>query len=155
MIRLRKMAADDLAIFKRWLSLPHVAKWYHDPSAWIGEIEKQEDEFRWLHHFIVECGGCPIGFCQYYACEDSEELWEGYTAMGGSYSIDYLIGDPDFLRKGFGRQIVAALIERITPHQDARRIVVQPEEENKASCGLLLSCGFVFDTRTGIYVKAI
>lgn len=155
MIRLRPMTAGDLAIFKQWLSRPHVAKWYHDPADWIEEIEKQEDEFRWLHHFIVECDGRPIGFCQFYACENSEELWEGYTAMGGSYSIDYMIGEPDWLRKGIGRQIVYALIERITRHPDAQRIVVQPEEENKASCGLLLSCGFVFDTQTGIYVKAI
>ena len=70
MIRLRPMTAGDLAIFKQWLSRPHVAKWYHDPADWIEEIEKQEDEFRWLHHFIVECDGRPIGFCQFYACED-------------------------------------------------------------------------------------
>ena len=41
MIRLRPMTAGDLAIFKQWLSRPHVAKWYHDPADWIEEIEKQ------------------------------------------------------------------------------------------------------------------
>ena len=25
--------------------------------------------------------GKPIVFCQYYACKDSDESWEGYTAM--------------------------------------------------------------------------
>ncbi len=38
-------------------------------------------------------------------------------------------------------------------HSDAKRIVVQPEPENKASCGLLLSCGFALDTEKEVYVK--
>ena len=153
MILIREMNMDDLAIFKKWLFTPHVAKWYHEPQDWINEIEKQDDDFKWIHHFIVESDGTPIGFCQYYACKDSDELWEGYTALGGSYSIDYVIGETAYLRKGFGKKIVAGLISRIMLHNDAKRIVVQPEPENRASCGLLLSCDFLFDEEKGIYVK--
>ena len=100
MILLRKMEPTDLTVFKKWLYTPHVAKWYHEPLDWINEIERQYSEFCWIHHFIVEHERKPIGFCQYYACEDSDEPWEGYTALGGSYSIDYMIGEPDCLRKG-------------------------------------------------------
>lgn len=155
MIVLRQMKTDDLPLFKSWLHTPHVAKWYHDPQEWIDEAEKQDSDFRWLHHFMVEHEGRPVGFCQYYACEDSDELWEGYTALGGSYSIDYMIGETDCLRRGFGKEIVMALTEKIMNHDDAKRIVVQPEPENKASCGLLLSCGFIFDTETGVYIKQV
>ena len=153
MIYLREMSIDDLIIFKKWLFTPHVAKWYHEQQDWINEIEKQDDDFNWIHHFIVEHDGTPIGFCQYYACKDSDELWEGYTALGGSYSIDYMIGETDYLRKGFGKEIVSDLIRKIMLHTDAKRIVVQPEPENKASCGLLLACGFIFDMEKGVYVK--
>ncbi|WP_347256423.1 hypothetical protein [Anaerostipes sp. PC18] len=38
---------------------------------------------------------------------------------------------------------------------DAERIVVQPEQENVASCGLLLSCGFDLNTENDIYVMTI
>lgn len=155
MISFRRMNMDDLILFKKWLFTPHVAKWYHDPLDWIDEIEKQDNEFNWIYHFIVEYEGTPIGFCQYYACKDSDELWEGYTALGGSYSIDYMIGEIDYLGKGFGRQIVSELIEKVKLHNDAMRIVVQPEPENKASCGVLLSCDFVFDTEKEIYVKQL
>lgn len=134
---------------------PHVAKWYHNPSDWIAEIEKQQSEFSWIHHFIVENKGVPIGFCQYYACKDSEEPWEGYTALGGSYSIDYMIGEWKEMRKGFGKQAVAELVQRVDQHDNAERIVVQPEPENEASCGLLCSCGFILDTKNGIYVKSL
>lgn len=155
MINLRAMHTEDLTIFKKWLALPHVTKWYQDPLDWVNEIEKQDNEFSWIHHFIVEQENNPIGFCQYYACRDSDELWEGYTALGGSYSIDYMIGDTAYLRKGFGKLIVAKLTEKIATHNDAKRIVVQPEQENKSSCGLLLSCGFVFDTDSEIYVRML
>ena len=155
MIELRKMSMDDLSIFKKWLHEPHVAKWYEHPADWIYEIEKQDSEYNWIHHFIVEHEGKPIGFCQYYACKDSDELWEGYTELGGSYSIDYMIGENDYIHKGYGRQIVLDLVKKITRHSDAKRIVVQPDEENKASCGVLLSCGFLLDTEKNIYVKEV
>jgi RimJ/RimL family protein N-acetyltransferase len=45
--------------------------------------------------------------------------------------------------------------KRFALHHDAKRIVLQPEPENKASCGLLLSCGFVLDTEKEIYVKLL
>lgn len=155
MIYLRKMDIDDLAIFKKWLFLPHVAKWYNHPLDWINEIEKQDSNFKWIYHFIVEYKGNPIGFCQYYACKDSDEVWDGYTALGGSYSIDYMIGETNYLRKGFGKQIVTELIKKIKLHNDAKRIVVQPEQENTASCNLLLSCGFALDINKNIYISII
>lgn len=155
MIQLRKMEQTDLHIFKKWLYTSHVARWYHAPLDWINEVEEQDGKFCWIHHFIVEYKGQPIGFCQYYACKDSDELWEGYTALGGSYSIDYMIGESNYLRNGFGKMIVDELTNRIALHSDAKRIVVQPELENKASCGLLLSCGFVLDMEKEIYVKLL
>ena len=155
MIVLREMTIDDLALFKKWLYLPHVATWYHEPLDWIEEVEKQNDEYCWLHHFIVEDNGKPIGFCQYYACQDSGESWGGYTKLGGTYSVDYLIGNENYLKKGFGRQILQALIDKVKSHSDAKRIVVEPEPENMASCGLLVACGFDFDQNSGIYIKKL
>lgn len=75
--------------------------------------------------------------------------------MGGSYSIDYMIGEKEYVHKGFGREIVKNLIEKIKLHGDAERIVVQPEPGNAASCNLLLSCKFVLDTRNDIYFMTI
>lgn len=154
-IYIRPMITEDLTIFKKWLYSPHVIKWYHEPLNWIKEIEQQEKEFNWIHHYIVEYENIQSGFCQYYACIDSDELWEGYTALGGTYSIDYMIGESRYIGKGFGKKIVLALIEKIRKHDDAKRIVVQPEPENKASCGVLLSCGFIYDMGKGIYVYTL
>ena len=155
MISLREMTPDDLPLFRQWLSAPHVARWYQAPQDWIAEVEDQDGPFRWLHHFIVQWEGEPVGFCQYYACRDSGEPWGGYTALGGTYSIDYLIGESGCLRRGLGRQMVAALEARIRRHGDARRVVVQPDRENRASRGLLRTGGYLHDSARDIFVKDI
>jgi RimJ/RimL family protein N-acetyltransferase len=153
-IKLRQMHMNDLELFCKWLYKPHVARWFHHPQEWIEEIELQDSRFSWVHHFIVEYEGKPMGFCQYYACCYSDEIWEGQEIIG-SYSIDYLIGETEFLHYGFGKQIVAALIEQIMNNKDACRILVQPEPENAASCSLLSSCGFTLHMSAGIYVKQL
>ena len=155
MIRLRAMLLEDIPLFKKWLSMPHVAPWYSDAAEWVYEVEKQDGEFYWIHHFIVEYKGTPIGFCQYYALNDSGEPMGGYAALGGAYSIDYLIGEEEYLQKGFGKQIVRALTEKISLYPDAKRIAVQPDRENKASRALLLACGFHLDEEKDVYVKTL
>ena len=154
-INIRKMNKSDLETFKKWLYKPHVAKWYHEPESWIEEAEKSDSEFNWISHCIVEIKGKSIGFCQYYACEDSDEDWAGYTKLGGTYSIDYMIGETEFLSKGYGKEIVRKLEEKIKYHHDAKRIVVQPEKDNKASRGVLLSSGYLLDDKKDIFVKVI
>lgn len=148
---IRQLRNEDIALFEKWLYMPHVAKWYHDPLDWIDEVKNRNDEFSFLHHFIVELEGKAIGFCQYYEYYHSEEIWHGNTGINGTYSIDYLIGDVEYLGKGFGKKIIQLLIKEVKHNKNAKRIIVQPEHENKASCNTLLSCGFSFDTTNQIY----
>lgn len=154
-ITLRKFEDSDLPLLKRWLYLPHVAAWYHDPLDWIEEVEKRNDKFSFLHHFIAEQSGKAIGFAQFYEYHHSSEDWHGDTELAGTYSIDYMIGDSDYLGKGLGKAIVRELVGCIEAQAGAKCIIVQPEPENKASCGTLLSCGFTYDGKNGIYKKSV
>lgn len=150
-LKLRNFRDEDIIIFKIWLNMPHVAKWYHDPLDWVYEVSNRSDEFSFLHHYIVELEGKPIGFCQYYEYCHSGENWHGDTDIIGAYSIDYLIGCAEYIGKGHGKGIVRLLIHEIELEENAKRIIVQPEQENRASCNTLLSSGFVFDTSNQIY----
>lgn len=151
-IKLREFEDDDIGLFKKWLYAPHVAKWYDHPLDWIDEIGKRRDEFSWIHHYIVEFGGNPVGFCQYYEYLRSGETWHGDADIEGAYSIDYMIGDSNYLGRGLSKTIVAELIRKIRLHPNAKRVIAQPEPENVRSCGLLLSSGFAFDSHNEIYV---
>lgn len=152
---LRPMLVSDLPLFQEWLFVPHVAAWYHEPEDWIFEVEHQDDEFAFVRHFIVESAGNPVGFCQYYPYWLSGEDWHGTIPLKGTYSIDYLIGEKAFLGKGYGTQIILALLEKIRSETDAARVIVQPEPENQASCGVLRAGGFAFDEENGVYLLTL
>lgn len=154
-LKLRKFCNEDVQLFKRWLYLPHVAAWYHDPQDWIDEVEKRMNEFSFLHHFIVELEDKPIGFCQFYEYCYSGESWHGNISVDGTYSIDYLIGETEYLRMGYGKAIVSQLIKKIKSQKNAKLIIVQPDLNNKASCNTLLSIGFHFDDVNQLFIMEL
>lgn len=154
-ITLRPLTDADVSTVKTWLYLPHVAAWYHDPEDWLQEIESRNGAYSFLRHFIVEAAGKPIGFCQYYDYRLGGEDWHGDTDIDGAYSIDYLIGDTAYLKKGYGKAVVQALITKVRACEDAKRIIVQPELQNDASCRTLLSCGFALDEANGFFTMRL
>lgn len=152
MAKLRKMTLSDIPLFSSWLDKSHVSPWFNRES-WMDEIEKMDSEYKWIEHFILEDDSHPIGFCQYYPCSISGEEMGGYTEKGGTYSIDYLIGDEENLSKGYGKKMVGAMEDMIRDRGDAKRIVVEPEKGNLPSRRLLLSCGYTHDEENDVFVK--
>lgn len=148
---LRPIKLEDLTLLKKWWAKPYVARWYYNVDAWQREIEEKDTTFSWIKHFIAEYNGIPFGFCQYYSCDDSKEDM-GYGYLGGVFSVDYLIGEETFLRKGFGKKLLANLIEMIKAEKDAKMIVVNPDKENEPSRNLLLSAGFWHDKDKDVYI---
>lgn len=151
-ITLRDIHDSDVFMLEKWLYMPHVAPWYSDPLDWLDEVKKRKTVFSWIHHFIVEYEGKTVGFCQYYEYCCSGETWHGNTALDGTYSLDYLIGEADYLRKGLGKAIVRALTEKIRLHVNSKRIIVNPETENIPSCKTLEACGFIYNHENNYYV---
>lgn len=150
-VALRLLEDTDLALLNEWLHKPYILKWYENPQAWITEMEQRDGAFAFIHHFIVTHEGHPVGFCQYYDCYDAGEDWYFAPVSGETYSIDYLIGEERYLGRGCGKQIVRLLLDEIRGQTHAKAVVVQPEEENGASCGILLANGFVFDEAKGYF----
>ena len=150
-LTLRKFQDADKALFQTWLYRDHVARWYLHPQDWLDEVDNRDGRYSFIHHFIALYDGAPIGFCQYYEYRLGGETWHGDMDTEGAYSIDYLIGDPGALGKGLSKRLIAALVETIQHHEDAKIILVQPDPENKASRGALLSAGFAFDAARQLY----
>jgi len=156
-IRLRELSEADIELIAFWLQKEHVIKWYHDAEAWLQEIRGRRSDFSWINHYIVLDGGAPIGFCQYYDCYDARELEGWYTVekRGETFSIDYFIGEESYLGKGCGKAIVRLITDKVRSREKARRIIVKPEDENRASIGALIANVYVFDKQLGYYVKLL
>lgn len=153
LLKIRAFEDDDLLLMKAWLNKGYVIKWYEDPGEWLAEIRGRFDEFSFIHHFIALYGDKPIGFCQYYACADAGESWYGDIPLAGSYSIDYLIGEEDYLAKGLGKAIIGLLVQEIFSLNDALRIIVLPDSQNTASCKSLLANGFTLYEKNKLYCR--
>lgn len=148
---LRELLDEDIELVKKWMGEPHVAKWFGNPEEWIKEIVLRKTKYDFICHFIVEVDGYPIGFCQYYDYSKGGEDWNGSVPLEGSFSIDYMIGEVNFLGHGNGTKIVKLLTEEIRCKTSAKRIIAQPEPENTRSRNTLLSSGYVYDERNDLY----
>lgn len=154
-ITLRPFEDTDVELYTSWLNKDYILKWYNDPREWLDEVTARRGEYAWINHFIVMCSGAPIGFCQYYDCYNAKELWYSVARPDDFYSIDYLIGEEDFLGKGYGKELVRVLTERIRATGKANRIVVQPDEGNGASNGALRANGYQFDIQKAYFYKTL
>lgn len=154
-VSLRPLEDEDVPRLRRWLAAEHVRPWFEHPDAWIEEVEGRRGAFSWIRHFIIEAGGAPAGFCQYYPFACSGEAWNGSQPIEGTYSLDYLVGEPSWLRCGVARAALALLVERIAAEADAQRVIVQPDPGNAASRGLLMDGGFSYDQADDLFILEI
>jgi len=148
MLEIREFEDDDLPLLDKWLHKEYIRKWFEVAGIctiddWLYEVKNRKGEFAWINYFIVLREDSPIGFCTYYKCIDAKEDWYGDMSLERVYSIDYLIGEAKYLGKGIGKEIIAKLVKMIFSHEEAKGIIVQPDKNNKASCGVLLSNGFI------------
>ncbi|MGI5897291.1 MAG: GNAT family N-acetyltransferase [Oscillospiraceae bacterium] len=148
---LRRFEDRDLPLLKHWLQCAHVRRWFEHPGAWLDEVRQRTGRYCWIHHFIAVYQQRAVGFCQYYRYSQSGEDWQGNVPLEGTYSVDYLLGEPALLGRGLGRQMVQALIEAVGCEPDARRIIVQPDPENLRSCNTLRAAGFALDLQNRLY----
>ena len=151
-LKLKPVEDSDIQQIEIWLHKEHVLKWYHDADEWLNEIKERNGMFGFLNHFIVLKENEPIGFCQYYDCFDAKEHWYSVNNPNELFSIDYFIGEENHLRKGYGKETVGILISKIQEISSVINIVVQPENENIASCKALLANGFVYDKQNDYYI---
>jgi len=150
LLKLNSFTENDIKLFTEWLNKDYIKNWYTHTDDWLNEV--LSNEFDFIHHFIVSHDGRPFGFCQYYDYSLGGEDWHGAVNIKNTYSIDYLIGEKDYLGKGFGTKIVMLLTEKIFEETTAVQIIVQPEKDNQASRRTLISAGYSYDDENDIFV---
>lgn len=138
-MKIREFRLSDLVIMEAWLAQDYIQKFWGDPQDWIKEISENISA-DWVKYFIVECD-TPIGFLQYYETDRAPQ-GEWSNEPIGTVGIDYLIGDVEFLGKGFGSKIVRLLVDYIKSKNEYDYIIADPIVENIASVKVLENKGF-------------
>lgn len=148
MLELRLLCDNDLPLVEKWLNTDYVKRWYEIPSEgffisdWLHEISEREKDFKWITYLIAMYQNRPIGMCLHYKSINSIDEDFGSLVLDNAYSIDYLIGEKEYIGKGLGKKLVNLLVDRIFSFEDAQIVTADINIENMASRGTLLSCGF-------------
>ena len=139
-LKLRQLNCNDISLISNWLTKPHVQEYFGEPNEWLTEI-KDNINLDWVKYFIVELDE-PIGFAQYYETDKAPQgIWSNQPIL--TVGIDYLIGNENFLNKGYGSKLVDLLIEEIKSLNNYNFIIADPIEDNTKSINLLLKKGFI------------
>ena len=138
-MKIREFKLEDLNILRVWLEQDYIQKFWGDPQDWINEISENISA-DWVKYFIVEYD-TPIGFLQYYETDIAPQGdWADEPI--GTVGIDYLIGDKEYLGKGYGSKIVRLLVDLIKSKSEYDYIVADPIIENLSSIKVLENNGF-------------
>ncbi len=144
MIGFRGVVEGDVDLVKGWWHAEHVAEFW-DMSDWmwqnfVGFTKGQGEIFE---YFIAEMDGIPFGLV---ITSDLRgvELYEPYVE-GETSSIDFMIGEGDFLGKGWGAKTLRAFMEWRGP----KRYLIDPAEGNGRAVHVYEKAGF---ERVGSYV---
>jgi aminoglycoside 6'-N-acetyltransferase len=139
------MRLDDLDLVERWLAEPHVARWYLAGSS----LERELEDIRLsvtgaqpVHLLVALDDDRPIGWCQWYLCEDNPEWAAEIGARKGDVGIDYAIGEPTSVGRGHGTELIAALVRLVRGEASGCGVVADPEAHNVASRRVLEKNGF-------------
>ncbi len=140
------MRLDDLDLVARWLAEPHVARWFLAGSSLERELEDialSVTGAQPVHLLLALDDDRPIGWGQWYLCEDDPEWAAEIGAGPGDVGVDYAIGEPACAGRGLGTALVAALVRLARAERSEECVVMaDPEARNLASRRVLEKNGF-------------
>jgi aminoglycoside 6'-N-acetyltransferase len=141
----------DVSRLAAWLRDPEVGAWWH------GLTETYDDAFVRGHvlgpdephvtHAIVELGGRPIGFQQWYPLAPEPDVLAEYglRASDDAFGIDQFVGESSLHGQGIGSRQVRAVAQWLLAPDGpgARRVFTDPVVENLRAVRCYEKAGFV------------
>lgn len=149
-ITFRPLRRADLPLLRRWLTAPHVARWWGEPpvddaatAAKYGPMIDGDDR---PEMFVFTVDEQEAGVVQRYAIDDEPD-WKDALAVAvdasGTAGIDYLIGEPDLVGRGIGPAMIATFVPLVWERYPAcRAMVVDVDPANRPSWRALEKNGF-------------
>lgn len=145
-LRLRPATAADAPLLRRWDDTPHIlAADPHSDWQWETALTTRVPG---RESFIAEVDGLPIGFLEILdPSQDPERYWG--DAPEGIRAIDIWIGEPSYLGRGFGTEMMQQALEHCFADPCVTAIVVDPLADNTRAHRFYERLGFrVTERRT-------
>ncbi len=157
-IMFEPLSTDHFNLLHKWIQEPHVWQWWGEGKSWTcDEIKEKYSSYtlrhkvergvkKTIHPFIIKLQGKPIGFIQYYNAFDFprtgfdvQSIWDGKS--GTLAALDFYIGDPTYIGKGLGSEVLRIFLQnQVFKQYDAS--LVDPEKNNKTALKAYAKSGF-------------
>ena len=147
----RPLGRSDLSLLQEWLSAPHVDAWWHerlDLASVDAKYGPRVDGTEPTHVFVIEHGGRPVGWIQWYLWLDYPEHALQLRAELDSAGIDLAIGELAMTGLGLGPVAIREFLKQVVFRDPSvRAVITDPEEGNLRSLRAFEKAGFaVTDT---------
>lgn len=131
---------------QRWLSMPHVEKWWHEPLDAAGVRAKylpRIDGSEPTHVHVIEFHAQPIGWIQHYRWADYPEHAALLGAEPEAAGIDLALGEVGMLGLGLGPLAIRAfLVDIVFSDATVVACMSDPETRNTRSVRAFQKAGF-------------
>jgi aminoglycoside 6'-N-acetyltransferase len=145
-VSFRPLRITDLPLLQRWLSMPHVDEWWHEPFDLAGVHAKylpRIDGSEPTYVFVIEHGGRPIGWIQWYRWANYPEHAALLGADAEAAGIDLAIGETELIGLGLGSRAIRTFTDSVVFADPVMRSCVSdPETRNGRSLRAFEKAGF-------------
>ena len=150
-ISFRQLERSDFRLLQKWLAAPHVAVWWNerfDLASLEAKYGPAIDRNEPVHVYLIQGGGVPIGWIQWYRWRDFPEHASQVGADPTSAGIDLAIGEVEMTGRGLGPAAIREFgTSCIFTHGDVGAIVADPSTRNTRSVSAFRKAGFnIVDT---------
>ena len=151
----RKICVEDAEMIRNWIKFNEFTRhWYYfDKTPRLAtiknKIEKKYTEPR-TKAMIVLVDNQPMGYIQSYPVDGNGNWTKQVKVAENMVSIDYFIGDLNYIHKGLGPKMILEYIEQIIKKENYSIAMISPDPANKANCRCVEKCGFRYIKTVGI-----
>ncbi|HEX7017537.1 MAG TPA: GNAT family N-acetyltransferase [Patescibacteria group bacterium] len=149
-ISFRELRFDDLPLLHDWLNTPHVHEWYDkDEQNTLDEIKekygKKINKEEPTDSYLIMYDNQPIGYIQTAKVKDWPTLESVVGKNQQAASIDLFIGEPNYLGKGLGSQVIRKFLTVVVfQRPDIIKCFIDPEPSNVRAIKSYEKAGFKY-----------
>ena len=124
------LVKSHFPLLLKWLETLHVKQYWDQDIVWtLEKITAKYSQPRSAQGYVIEIGENPLGYIQVYPISTQQ------------VGLDFYVGEPTFLKKGFGTLILEEFLKRyVDPYFET--CLVDPDANNLAAIRTYEKVGF-------------
>lgn len=145
-IDFKPLEEKDMPLFFTWVKKPHIARWWKSGTYenFAEKYHPKKVAENYVFSFIIYVKDKPIGYIQYCLADKADDGWwmKQHEQPAGTVGMDIIIGEIEYVGKGFGTMLVRKFVEKIFKETNAPKIIIDPDPTNMVAIRCYERVGF-------------